>query len=95
MKGKGKEKQAPQTHYPVVLLLSLLDRPSVLKTPSIVESVVTLLATVTRPLQSLKDQGKEKSESTEAPAPNASANTATVATESSAPLRQPEATEGE
>ncbi|KAH9839447.1 uncharacterized protein C8Q71DRAFT_905985 [Rhodofomes roseus] len=65
-KGKGKEKQAPQTHYPVVLLLSLLDRPSVLKTPSIVESVVTLLATVTRPLASLKDQGKEKTEQTDA-----------------------------
>ncbi|KAL6310318.1 hypothetical protein BKA93DRAFT_924556 [Sparassis latifolia] len=68
-KGKGKEKQVPQTHYPVVLLLSLLDRQSILKTPSIVESVVALLATVTRPLASLKDQGKSKSEAEAGPSP--------------------------
>ena len=58
-KGKGKEKQTPQTHYPIVLLLSLLDRASILRTPSIVESVVSLLATVTRPLSSLKDKDKK------------------------------------
>ncbi|KAJ2975624.1 hypothetical protein NUW54_g11701 [Trametes sanguinea] len=62
-KGKGKEKQAPQTHYPIVLLLSLLDRPSILRTPSIVESVVALLATVTRPLASLKNKKEDASES--------------------------------
>ncbi|KAF9475538.1 hypothetical protein BDN70DRAFT_996350 [Pholiota conissans] len=55
-KGKGKEKQSPQTHYPLVLLLNLLDRQSLLKTPAILESVVGLLATVTRPLTSLKEQ---------------------------------------
>jgi E3 ubiquitin-protein ligase HUWE1 len=55
-KGKGKEKQIPQTHYPIVLLLSLLDRQSLLRTPAIMESVVGLLATVTRPLASLKDR---------------------------------------
>jgi E3 ubiquitin-protein ligase HUWE1 len=54
-KGKGKEKQIPQTHYPIVLLLSLLDRQSLLRTPAIMESVVGLLATVTRPLASLKN----------------------------------------
>jgi E3 ubiquitin-protein ligase HUWE1 len=54
-KGKGKERQAPQTHYPIVLLLGLLDRRSLVKTPSIMEAVVCLLATVTRPLTSLKD----------------------------------------
>ncbi|KAK7057165.1 hypothetical protein R3P38DRAFT_3252330 [Favolaschia claudopus] len=53
-KGKGKERQAPQTHYPIVLLLGLLDRQSLLKTTSIMESVVGLLATVTRPLASIK-----------------------------------------
>lgn len=53
-KGKGKEKLIPQTHYPIVLLLSLLDRQSLLRTPAIMESVVGLLATVTRPLASLK-----------------------------------------
>ncbi|KAJ8696871.1 E3 ubiquitin-protein ligase tom1 [Pleurotus ostreatus] len=54
-KGKGKEKLAPQTHFPVVLLLGLLDRQSLLKMPSIMESVVSLLATVTRPLATLKE----------------------------------------
>ncbi|KAG6336038.1 hypothetical protein ID866_3054 [Astraeus odoratus] len=53
-KGKGKEKQAPQTHYPIVLLLGLLDRQSLLKTPSNMDSVVTLLSTVTKPLTNLK-----------------------------------------
>ncbi|KAF8973258.1 hypothetical protein BDZ97DRAFT_1912814 [Flammula alnicola] len=57
-KGKGKEKQSSQTHYPLVLLLNLLDRQSLLRTPAILESVVGLLATVTRPLTSLKDQSK-------------------------------------
>lgn len=54
-KGKGKEKQMPQTYYPIVLLLGLLDRQSLLRTPAIMESVVGLLATVTRPLASIKD----------------------------------------
>ncbi|KXN90585.1 E3 ubiquitin-protein ligase ptr1, partial [Leucoagaricus sp. SymC.cos] len=53
-KGKGKEKQAPQTHYPIVLLLGLLDRRSLIRTPAIMESLVGLLATVTKPLASLK-----------------------------------------
>ncbi|KAF9447492.1 hypothetical protein P691DRAFT_776106 [Macrolepiota fuliginosa MF-IS2] len=53
-KGKGKEKQAPHTHYPIVLLLGLLDRQPLIRTPAIMESLVNLLATVTRPLASLK-----------------------------------------
>ena len=57
-KGKGKEKQVPQTHYPLVLLLNLLDRQSLLRTPAILESVVGLLATITRPLTSLKEPSK-------------------------------------
>ncbi|KAF8906522.1 hypothetical protein CPB84DRAFT_1675694 [Gymnopilus junonius] len=57
-KGKGKEKQTSQTHYPLVLLLNLLDRQSLLRTPTILESVVGLLAMVTRPLASLKDQAR-------------------------------------
>lgn len=61
-KGKGKEK-APQTQYPIVLLLGLLDRQSLLKTPSMLESVVSLLDTVTRPLTSLKDAQKKVAES--------------------------------
>ncbi|CCM01158.1 uncharacterized protein FIBRA_03206 [Fibroporia radiculosa] len=95
-KGKGKEKQVPQTHYPVVLLLSLLDRPSILRTSSIVESVVTLLATITRPLASLKDFNKGKPETQdlmEASAPSA-AQSVVVPSESidtSAPAEEPAA----
>ncbi|KAH7888738.1 hypothetical protein F5I97DRAFT_2004510, partial [Phlebopus sp. FC_14] len=60
-KGKGKEKQVPQTHYPIVLLLGLLDRQTLLKTPSNMDSVVTLLSNVTKPLISLKSGQKEQS----------------------------------
>lgn len=63
-KGKGKERQLPQMHYPIVLLLTLLDRQSLLKTPSTMESVVGLLATVTRPLMNMKDTKKEEFDST-------------------------------
>ena len=59
-KGKGKEKQAAQTQYPIVLLLSLLERQSLLKTPSVLELVVSLLETVTRPLTGLKVQKPEE-----------------------------------
>ncbi|KAI6119856.1 hypothetical protein EDD16DRAFT_1895336 [Pisolithus croceorrhizus] len=71
-KGKGKEKQAPQTHYPIVLLLGLLDRQSLLKTASIMDSVVTLLSTVTKPLASLKSD-KEDSSISDSSAPTSSA----------------------
>lgn len=53
-KGKGKEKQPPQTHYPIVLLLGLLDRQPLIRTPVIMDSLVGLLATITRPLASLQ-----------------------------------------
>ena len=59
-KGKGKEKQSPQSHYPIVLLLTLLDRQTLLRTPSMMDSLVGLLATVTRPLVSLKDSSKRE-----------------------------------
>ena len=57
-KGKGKERQ---THYPIVSLLSLLDRESLLKASSITESIVGLLASVTRPLTSLKEKQEDVS----------------------------------
>ena len=63
-KGKGKEKQAPQTYYPIVLLLGLLDRQTLLKTPSIMDSIAGLLDAVTRPLTSLKNDSKKKEEPT-------------------------------
>jgi E3 ubiquitin-protein ligase HUWE1 len=57
-KGKGKEKQAPQSHYPIVLPLGLLDRQSLLKTPAIMESTASLLDLVTRPLTGMKNVSK-------------------------------------
>jgi len=80
-KGKGKEKQMPQMHYPVVLLLGLLDRQSLLKTPSTMESVVGLLATVTRPLTSIKDAKiKELDTKTSMSESSAAATVATTTT---------------
>ncbi len=69
-KGKGKEKQTPQSHYPVVLLLGLLDRQTLLKTPSIVDAVAGLLNTITRPLSSLKPSEKKTQESSQQPSSN-------------------------
>lgn len=66
-KGKGKEKQAPQSHYPIVLLLGLLDRKALLRTPAIMDSVVNLLSSVTKPLTELKDRS-------EVPEPEASSS---------------------
>lgn len=54
-KGKGKEKPSPTTHFPIVLLLTLLDRDSLLKSPAMMGMVAQLLATVTRPLAGLKE----------------------------------------
>ena len=63
-KGKGKEKQMPQTYYPIVFLLLLLEKQYLLRTPAIMESIVSLLATVTRPLASLKEERKEPTNDT-------------------------------
>jgi E3 ubiquitin-protein ligase HUWE1 len=57
-KGKGKEKEK-QTYYPITVLLGLLDRTSLLRTTAIVESLVGLLATVTRPLTTLKREDEQ------------------------------------
>jgi E3 ubiquitin-protein ligase HUWE1 len=54
-KGKGKEKHLPATHFPVVLLLALLDRETLLRSPPMLGMVAQLLATVTRPLMNLKE----------------------------------------
>ena len=85
-KGKGKEKQAPQTYYPVVLLLGQLDRQTLLRTPSLMESVAGLLSLVSRPLTSLKDTQKEKEKEEEKEAkPEASSTTALVETQPAVP----------
>lgn len=92
-KGKGKEKQASQTHYPIVLLLSLLERSSLLKTPSLMESVVSLLALVTRPLVSLQQQKatdveKQPSESSNVEQPTQAAGSSTdTSTQPAAPAQ--------
>ena len=52
-KGKGKEKQILQTKYPLVVLLGLLDRPSLLKNSSMMDALTGLLVNVTRPLTTL------------------------------------------
>ncbi|ORX40510.1 hypothetical protein BD324DRAFT_596040 [Kockovaella imperatae] len=53
-KGKGKDKIPPQTKFPIVILLGLLDRVTLLQSPGMMESLTALLATITRPLVSLK-----------------------------------------
>lgn len=81
-KGKGKEKQAPQTHYPIVLLLGLLDRQSLLRTPSNMDSVVTLLSTVTKPLTTFKSDrdsiASDPAVATSITSPSAPATTSTI-----------------
>ncbi|KAJ4483401.1 hypothetical protein J3R30DRAFT_3834848 [Lentinula aciculospora] len=77
-KGKGKEKQNPQTHYPIVLLLGLLDRQSLLRTPSIMESVVGLLATVTRPIKEAKVQAQLQPSTSKSVTSNAEPNDQTA-----------------
>lgn len=52
-KAKGKERQVLQTKYPLVILLGLLDRPALLKNTSMMESLTSLLVSVTRPLTTL------------------------------------------
>ena len=52
-KGKGKDKHMPQTKFPIVILLGLLDRPFLIKSPGMMESLTSLLATITKPLSTL------------------------------------------
>ncbi|KAH8926761.1 hypothetical protein BT69DRAFT_1317383 [Atractiella rhizophila] len=59
-KGKGKEKALPATTYPIIFLLSMLDRPDFLKTQGLVESLTGLLANITKPLNILSKKQKEE-----------------------------------
>ncbi|KAM0754248.1 hypothetical protein T439DRAFT_311132 [Meredithblackwellia eburnea MCA 4105] len=52
-KGKGKEKTAPSTVFPITILLGLLSRPALLKTQSMMESLTQLLASITKSLSVL------------------------------------------
>jgi E3 ubiquitin-protein ligase HUWE1 len=56
-KGKGREKPVFQT-YPIVVLLKLLDRPSLFRTPGMVETLTALLSTLTKPLAHLPKASK-------------------------------------
>ncbi|KPV73687.1 uncharacterized protein RHOBADRAFT_16819 [Rhodotorula graminis WP1] len=49
-KGKGKEKAQPSTTYPIIVLLSLLERPAMLKTAGMMDAVTALLTHITRAL---------------------------------------------
>ncbi|BGP26526.1 E3 ubiquitin-protein ligase HUWE1 [Rhodotorula toruloides] len=59
-KGKGKEKVAPTTTYPIIVLLGLLERPTTLKTPAMMEAITTLLAQITRSLTSIEKPAPSK-----------------------------------
>lgn len=72
-KGKGKDRAVPQTKYPIVVLLGLLDRISLVASAGIMESLTALLVTVTRPLASIKKsaepESKDKAPESAPPAP--------------------------
>lgn len=53
-KGKGKEKATPSVTFPLVILLGLLDRPALLKTPSMMDSLSQLLSGITKVLSVLQ-----------------------------------------
>ncbi|GAA6006127.1 hypothetical protein JCM11491_002040 [Sporobolomyces phaffii] len=76
-KGKGKEKAQPSTTFPLIILLGLLERPALLKTPSMMDSLTTLLASVTRSLSVLQKKPKSAD-----PASNGEPASSTVATAS-------------
>ena len=59
---KGKGKVLPQTKFPINILLGLLDRPALLATNGVTESLTALLATITRPLSTLKAELKDGEE---------------------------------
>jgi E3 ubiquitin-protein ligase HUWE1 len=70
-KDKGKEKQSSPTHYPVILLLLLLEKNLLSKTSSIMESVVGLLASITWLLTSLRNPKQDSEAQVNMSAPQA------------------------
>lgn len=65
-KGKGKEKATPSTTYPIIVLLSLLDRPALLKTQSMMDSLTQLLSTITKALAVLQKKTSDTEAAREA-----------------------------
>ncbi|EMS22762.1 E3 ubiquitin-protein ligase HUWE1 [Rhodotorula toruloides NP11] len=91
-KGKGKEKAAPTTTYPIIVLLGLLERPATLKTPAMMEAITTLLAQITRSLASIEKPATAEpaAVSQVPPAPNAATGKASsAAAGSTAPPAEP------
>ncbi|KAI9282595.1 hypothetical protein BY458DRAFT_552211 [Sporodiniella umbellata] len=64
MKKKGKEKMASSWNkYPILVLISLLDRPVFINNPSLMEELMELLSIMCRPFPVLVKKYKEKLES--------------------------------
>jgi E3 ubiquitin-protein ligase HUWE1 len=67
-KGKGKEKAVSSTTFPIIVLLSLLDRPALLKSPSMTDSLTQLLSIISKSLAVLQKKPSDLDNSTSAPA---------------------------
>ncbi|RKO83317.1 hypothetical protein BDK51DRAFT_33574, partial [Blyttiomyces helicus] len=80
-KGKGKEKIGSTCKYPVVILLSLLERQSFLQNSVLMEQLMHLLSDILRPLTLLGKKPVDVVSPTAAP----DAATATPATDTTAP----------
>jgi E3 ubiquitin-protein ligase HUWE1 len=94
-KGKGKEKMLPQTRFPIVILLGLLDRPVLLKTSAMMEAFTGLLAVITRPLATLKEtQDAEAAKSKEGESVAATDAAPAVEASSATPARPSAVTPG-
>ena len=63
-KGKGKEKAVSSTTYPIIVLLGLLDRPALLKTQSMMDSLTLLLSAITKSLPVLQKKQPSASDPT-------------------------------
>ncbi|KAG2225111.1 hypothetical protein INT45_011794 [Circinella minor] len=62
-KGKAKEKATPSSKYPLLVLMSLLDRPVFIENPSLMEELMHLIITICRPFPVLVKKYVEKLES--------------------------------
>ncbi|KAJ1976936.1 E3 ubiquitin-protein ligase tom1 [Dimargaris xerosporica] len=81
-KGKQRDKQAVISKYPVVVLLSLLDRPTIMDNSLLVENLMYLLATVCRVLPALVR--KHQRHSTGAPSTSAAESASSPAADDAA-----------
>ncbi|KAI9600681.1 hypothetical protein H4Q26_000471 [Puccinia striiformis f. sp. tritici PST-130] len=79
-KGKGKEKSSTSNTYPIVGLLALLDRASLLKHPNLTESITSLLSLIGKPLTALAKKLEENK--------NQPASTSTSTAPAATPLNE-------